>query len=430
MTDDGELLSADDARILALESSVLTGHTLKLMIVAPGEPLDLSTLRASVQGRLDAQPRALQRVEGGGAGEPPRWVAVEDFDIADHVRRRAGTECATAEDLRRTVSALMSEHLDRGRPLWTLDLIGPLADGSEAIAARMHHAMVDGIAGMRFLEAILLDPHDVAVSGPAAPEASVPVSVSDPAPSVHVSLPAVLAREFGQPGSRSPFDRPISGARDLAFTVAPLAGLKAIGASRPEHATVNDVLLAAVAGGLRTWLGHHGADLDLRAQVPVSLHHRDEDAATPGNHDSFINVDLEIAAPDPLDRLDRISARTRTEKQSGDAALLYELFHALGAMPAMDAIVHRVADSSREFSLAISNVPGPRVPVAVAGRRVERLFSSSEPGAHHALRVAAISHADEIGIGFCTDPAAVPRVDALAEAVGEAYGELHRAALG
>lgn len=431
MTDDGELLSADDARILALESSVLTGHTLKLMILVPGEPLDLSALRATVLSRLVDQPRALQRVQGGGAGEPPRWVTAEDFDIAEHVRRRAGAECATTEDLRRVVSALMSEHLDRGRPLWTLDLIGPLADGSEAIAARMHHAMVDGIAGMRFLETILLDPHEGVEPGLAAHEPPVPgASVPDPVPSAHISLPAVLAREFGQPGSRSPFDRPISGARDLAFTVAPLAGLKAIGASRPRHATVNDVLLAAVAGGLRTWLGRHGAHLDLRAQVPVSLHHRDEDAAAPGNHDSFINVDLEIAAPDPLDRLDRISARTRTEKQSGDAALLYELFHALGTMPTVDAIVHRVADSSREFSLAISNVPGPRVPVAVARRRVERLFSSSEPGAHHALRIAAISHADEIGIGFCTDPAAVPRVDALAEAVGEAYGELHRAALG
>lgn len=426
MTDDGELLSEDDARILALESSVLTGHTLKLMILAPGVSLDLPALRANVLSRLDAEPRALQRVEAGGAGARPRWVAAEDFDVAEHVRRRAGTECATAEDLRRTVSGLMSEHLDRSRPLWTLDLVGPLADGREAIAARMHHAMVDGIAGMRFLEAILLDPHEGTARESPVPEASV----HDAAPSAHVGLPAVLAREFGQPGSRSPFDRPISGARDLAFTVAPLAGLKAIGASRPSHATVNDVLLAAVAGGLRTWLGRHGAHLDLRAQVPVSLHLRDEDGAARGNHDSFINVDLEIAAPDPLHRLDRISARTRTEKQSGDAALLYDLFHALGAMRAMDAIVHRVADSSREFSLAISNVPGPRVPVAVAGRRVERLFSSSEPGAHHALRIAAISHADEIGIGFCTDPVAVPRVDALAEAVGEAYGELHRAALG
>lgn len=429
VTDHGEFLSADDARILALESSVLTGHTLKLMILAPGEPLDLEALRASVAQRLGAEPRALQRVElGAGA---PRWVAAEGFDIAHHVRRRAGGERAAPEGLRRVVSELMSEHLDRARPLWTLDLIGPLADGSEAIAARMHHAMVDGIAGMRFLEAILLDVHDASRHDVSPRDAApAPVYPSTSGANEWLRLPEVIARELGRPGSKSPFDRPITGARDVAFAVAPLDGLKAIGASRPQHTTVNDVLLAAVAGGLDAWLDTHGAHLDLRAQVPVSLHHRDEDASAAGNHDSFINVDLELGTSDPLRRLDRISARTRTEKQAGDAALLYDLFHALGAIPGTGAVAHRVADSPREFSLAVSNVPGPRMPVAVAGRRVGRLFSSSEPGAHHALRIAAISHADEIGIGFCTDPTAVPRVEALAEAVSFAYQELHRAALG
>jgi WS/DGAT/MGAT family acyltransferase len=320
----------------------------------------------------------------------------------------------------------MSEHLDRSRPLWTLDLIGPLADGSEAIAARMHHAMVDGIAGMPFLEAILLDPHDAPPHAAGIAAASAPSSAANE----WIRLPEVITRELGRPGSKSPFDRPITAARDVAFTVAPLDGLKAIGATRPHRATINDVLLAAVAGGLDAWLGTHAAHLDLRAQVPVSLHGRDEDASGAGNHDSFINVDLELGISDPLRRLDRISARTRTEKQAGDAVLLYDVFHALGTVPALDALAHRIADSSRQFSLAISNVPGPRVPVAVAGRRVDRLFTSSEPGAHHALRIAAISHADEMGIGFCTDPSAVPRVEALAEAVGRAYGELHRAALG
>jgi diacylglycerol O-acyltransferase / wax synthase len=160
MPDDGDRLSVDDARILALESAVLTGHTLKLMILSPGIPLDLQSLRESVSARLLSEPRALERVEAGRTGSAPCWVHAEHFDIADHVRRREGSGCATQEDLRRTVSALMSEHLDRSRPLWTFDLIGPLADGSEAIAARMHHAMVDGIAGTRFLEAVLLDPHD------------------------------------------------------------------------------------------------------------------------------------------------------------------------------------------------------------------------------------------------------------------------------
>jgi hypothetical protein len=242
-------------------------------------------------------------------------------------------------------------------------------------------------------------------------------------------MPGAIARELGRPGSRSPFDKPVTIARELAFTAAPLAGLKAIGSSRPAHATVNDVLLAAVSGGLRTWLGaRHG--VDVRAQVPVSLHHRGEGAADLGNRDSFINVDLFLAETDPLRRLDRISAHTRTEKQLDDAALMYDLFHALGRLGPAGELVHRIAGSPREFSVAVSNVPGPRDVVSVAGRPVHQLFTSAEPAAHHALRISAISNAGEVGIGFCTDPTALPDVHALADAVGDSYRELERAASG
>ncbi|WP_382310062.1 wax ester/triacylglycerol synthase domain-containing protein [Herbiconiux sp. UC225_62] len=423
MADEGDRLSEDDARILALESAVLAGHTLKLMILAPGTPLDLEALRRSVSARLAEQPRATQRVVTDSAGEA-RWVPAIGFDITQHVRRRAGTECATPDDLRRILGDLMSEHLDRSRPLWTLDLIGPLADGTEAIAARLHHAMVDGIAGLRFLEGILLDPRDA----PMHPVGTRASEDEDARRDEWRRMPGVVVRELVHPGSRSPFDRPITMAREVAFTAAPLDGLKAIGASRPAHATVNDVLLAVVSGGLRTWLDEHHPGLDLRARVPVSLHHRDEDTTAPGNRDSFIDVDLFLAEPDPLRRLDRISARTRTEKQRDDAALLYDLFHALGRLGRAGELAERMAGSAREFSVAISNVPGPRDPVAVAGRRVEQLFSSSEPAAHHALRVAAISNAGEVGIGFCTDPTALPRVHALADAVAASYRDLSRAA--
>ncbi|GGF17637.1 wax ester/triacylglycerol synthase domain-containing protein [Subtercola lobariae] len=425
MNAEADRLSPDDARILALESAVLTGHTLKLMIVAPGTPVDLDALRTSVLARVARQPRALQRVEPATADTPARWATAEHFDIAQHVRRRAGTDCATEKDLRRTVSTLMSEHLDRDRPLWTLDLIGPLADGREAIAARMHHAMVDGIAGMRFLDEILLDPHEIPVHA-----VGVSASIRPPDHQPWWRLPEAVARELGRIGPRSPFDKPITVAREVAFTSAPLAELKAIGASRPTHATVNDVLLAVVAGGLHGWLAGRDALADVRAQIPVSLHHREEQSTELGNHDSFINVDLPLAEPDPLRRLDLISSQTRTEKKQGDAALLYELFHALGSDRAVGEFARRIAGSSREFSVAISNVPGPRVAVSVAGRRVEQLYTSAEPGTHHALRISAISNEAHVGIGFCTDPTALPGIDGLAEGVGRAYAELRGAALG
>jgi hypothetical protein len=428
MTADPHGLSPDDTRILGLESAVLTGHTLKLIVLSPGAPLDLDRLRASVEARLPSQPRARERVDTADAREP-RWVPDDDFDITQHVRRRVGTECTTDDELRLTVSALMSEHLDRSRPLWTLDLIGPLADGREAIAARLHHAMVDGIAGIRFLESILLDPHDApthsAGGRPAAPRLS-------PLDELR-RMPAALERELGRPGGRSPFDKPVTSARELSFTAIPLTGLRDIGSARPAHATVNDVLLAVVAGGLRDWLGgsatssRHRPVPDLRAQIPVSLHHRDEGSTELGNRDSFINVDLALHETDPLRRLDHISAQTRTEKQLDDAALLYDLLHALGRFGPAGEWANRIASDPHEFSVAVSNVPGPRVPVSVAGRPVERLFSSSEPGARHALRIAAISDADTMGIGFCTDPTALPGISSLAAATEAAYAALRTA---
>lgn len=421
--DESNELAPDDARILGLESDAIMGHTLKLVILEPGAgPVDIELMRARVADRLTAQPRARQRVDT--SGERPRWVEAPAFDIGDHVRPYPA-QCATQADLWAAVSALMSEHLDRERPLWTLDIIGPLDDGRLAIAARIHHAMADGIAGVRFLHDVLFDP-----------DPQVPAAVDAPGmkPEQHTGLltelrrmPATLHRELGHLGSQSPLDRPISGSRELAFSVSTLAEMKAIGAALSPSATVNDVLLAAIAGGLRRWLGESP---HLRAQIPVSLHHRADADGVAGNLDSFINVDLPLAEDDPMKRLDLIRSQTAVRKQRDDAQELYDFLHALGRMPRIGGAFQRLADSSREFSLSISNVPGPPAAVGVDGRRVENLFSSSEPGAHHALRISAISCAGTVGIGLCADPQALPGMGALADAIDASLAELRGAALG
>lgn len=416
VNDDFDHLSPDDVRILDVESAVITGQTLKLVVLeAAADPLDLESLRTTVSSRIHSQPRATQRVDVSSA--PPRWIESAGFDIGDHIRAYPGTDCATQADLWRIVSQLMSEHLDRSRPLWAFDVIGPLEDGRQAIAARLHHAMADGIAAVRFLDSLLFDDHAPAPTRPAAEILSPRAS--------GWRMPAAVVRELGHRGSSSPFDRPITIARELAFTGATIADMKRIGESRPQGATVNDVLLAIVAGGLRTWLeAHDTLGRHLRAQIPVSLHRRDEGSAALGNRDSFINVDLPIGEADCLTRLDRISAETRQRKQLDDADELYEFFHALGRVKRIEKVARRLAGSAREFSLSISNVPGPRSPIGVAGRRVQHLFSSSEPGAHHALRISAISCAGDFGIGVCGDPTALPHLTQLAEAIESSYREL------
>jgi WS/DGAT/MGAT family acyltransferase len=427
--DDPDRLSDDDARILELESATITGHTLKLLVLEQGSgALDLGALRDAVVQRLSREPRATQRVDTSGSA--PRWVDATDFDICDHVRRWSSPECVSQADLWRAVSGLMSEHLDGDRPLWVFDVIGPLGDGREAIAARIHHAMADGIAAVRFLEAVLWDAALDLQEGPRPGRRPAPAAVRSWVGEAF-RMPGAVLRELGHPGSRSPFDRPITASRELAFTVAPLAEVKAIGASRRTHATVNDVLLAIVAGGLRTWLGVSQAlARHLHAQVPVSLHHRDEGAGELGNRDSFINIDLPLAEADPLVRLDLITAETSVRKHLGDAEELYDLFHALGRMKHIGTALQRLAKNPREFSVSVSNVPGPPSPVSVGGRNVAHLFSSSEPAAHHALRISAISCAGDIGIGLCTDPQALPDVARLAVAIENSYNELRDAAFG
>lgn len=410
-----EPLSPADARILALESDVVRGHALKLLVLEPGEAVDLAALRASVAERLPAFPRGRQVVVDDDDG--PTWIDVGEVEVAEHVRRYAADDPAA---LRAVVGRLMSEPLDRSRPLWTIDLIGPLADGREAVAVRLHHALADGLTAVRFLETVDFEPHD-------APAHEV--GIRDPAArptrwSEWERMPVTLARELGHPGSHSPFDRPLTARRALAFVDVPLAEARDVGASRSAHATVNDVLLAVIAGALRRRLRHHGHTPRVNAQVPVSLHEKGEDAAASGNRDSFVDVGLHLHEPDDLRRLDLLSAEMRARKKGRDARALDRLFQALASAGPLGTLARGLADDPREFALAISNVPGPRVAVAVAGRRVGHVYTSSEPGPRHALRVAAISNDRWLGVGFCVDPAAVPDVDLLADAAHDAWEAL------
>ncbi len=423
-----ERLSPDDAHILALESPAIAGHTLKVLVLEPAvEPLDLERLRASVDARLPEGSRGRDRVElGPGGAIDAHWEADDQFDVAAHVRRREGTAGVDEDGAWAAASEIMSERLDHARPLWAIDLVGPLDDGRELIVVRIHHAMADGITCVRFLSEVLWDEHA------GEPPKAKPSPAGAPAAPEHQSrlgelarLPGAVGRELGHRASRTALAKRIGSRRELAFTAVPLAELRAIGKTRPGHVTVNDVFLAGVAGGLRDWLASGARRLPrLRAQIPVSLHHRGESATELGNRDSFFNVDLPLRETDPVLRLERINAETERRKELGDAEELYELFHALSRFHHIDRAVQRIAAGPGEFSLSISNVPGPRAALTVDGRTVERLCSVAEPADGHALRISAISCGGNVGIGLCTDPEAVEGVGELAHAIDHALVEL------
>jgi diacylglycerol O-acyltransferase len=441
-----ERLSQDDAQILRLESRVIKGHTGKVLIVAPGSDgraLSVDRLRDQVRERIGAFPRLGQRVE-----EPrlrlgrPAWVEAPNVDLDWHVAEPDHADPLSDDELRRAVGDLLSERLDHTRPLWRFDAL-PLTGERTALVGRIHHAMADGVSAIRLVAGLLWDAEAGSASSP--PPTQTPTSASTtgspagaaPAPRpagsearearILIRLPRALWREL-RPGADSDLDRHIGPAREVAWTSFPLERLKRIEHGGSDGVTVNDVVLAVVAGGLRRWLG--GGDRspgDLRVQCPVSLHAREEAGEQLGNRDSFMNLDLPISEPDPAARLRLINTETSERKLGHDADTLYAFFHALGRFRPLYRGVTRLTSGPREFALSVSNVPGPRQRALILGHAVEQFSSFAEPADRHALRVSVISHAGELAFGLCSDPEAISDLDDLRGALADSIAELEGA---
>jgi len=433
---------------------------MKLAIAEPGpegQAVTVERLRERVEARLGGLARARQRL----APTPlrlatPAWVDDASFDIRNHVRL-ASEPIGDQEALIGFVGKAMAERLDHERPLWCVDVVGPDDGGRTALVIRVHHCLADGVTALRMLSQLLWDGDDGGEPGSSQPWRPEPTpararmlasgvasrlrdagdavatgarSVASPrrwrqAGRELAALPGTLRRELWPLGADTAFDRRIGGDREVAFTACELEDLKRIEHSFGTGVTVNDVVLAVVAGAIRGWLGtHHEPAEAMRVQVPVSMHHRDEDAASLGNRDSFLFCDLPISEPDPRKRLEAINAETRSRKAHHDPDELYSFFHSLSHIQPLYKLASSVASGPREFALSVSNVPGPRDPVRVLGASVTELYSVAEPADRHALRASVVSLAGRMGFGFCTDPGAVPGVAELADGLDASLEEL------
>ena len=409
-------LSPEAQRILALENETVAGHTCK--VIELGGPLDIDRLRASIAERLPRAPKLSMRLsETDGV---PWWVPDPQVEMAAHVvgsgRAAAGDEAGFLA----AVSAIFAQHLDRSRPLWRIDVIPRIPGGGSALVWRIHHALADGLTAMRMAGTVLWDEAPAGGAAPRVPPGHIgPAGESGPA-AHHHPLDGLLSavREAPQPWLRSPFDGHIDGRRAVALTTAGLDRLRQV-AGAADGATVNDAVLAVVAGGLRRWLEtHHGHLGTVRVKVPVSLHSPPltpgEGGAEPGNRDSFFCLDLPLGSADPLERLAAIRRATRVRKQGHDAQHLDALMRGLAHTPQLSRFADRILAHPRSFALNVSNVPGPRRPVRVLGVPVRALYSLAEIREHHALRVAVVSLADSLNFGLVADPTLLDDVDQLA----------------
>jgi WS/DGAT/MGAT family acyltransferase len=392
--------------------------------------LRLDDIRTAIAGRLHRVPRLRQVMHRPRAGlGGPLWVDAADFDLADHVRVRPLVGAAGEDDLLRGCAQLRNTPLDRSRPLWQLWLLPGLADGRVGMFLRLHHVIADGVAGVALIGG-LLDGTGGAVAG------KTPSWTPRPAPSTRALLadnvrrsraavtaaaaritrpvgtvrairgawPAMHEVLMGERAPRTSLNRPFTGERRLALVRARLDAAKRC--ARAHEATVNDVVLAVVAGGLRDLLVHRGEPVDgvnLLAAIPVSLHHRVPGEAK-GNLDGGMVVPLPVGEPDPAVRLRLIAADTARRKLIPRTPL----FGGILGVAAVQRAVARTMTRQRRANIYVANVPGPPGRLYLAGAALGEVFPVVPLMGNIGLGVGVLSYAGQLNFTVVADRAGFP----------------------
>ncbi len=421
------------------------------LVLEPGASVTREDLCHRIEERIHLLPRYRQRLEQPGLGlAAPVWVDDEDFDVRWHVRSATARSPGATSDLAAYIGDEASRRMDRSRPLWELHLVEGLSRERVAVVPKMHHALLDGMAALG-VGMILLDPSRDPLPVDAPPEPWAPrrhpmprqlarmatrpltraqrVTI-DATMRVLEASPRSTANDFWRaaetlselgrlslPAPDLPINRPISASRSFAMARAPLVGVKA--AARAAGATVNDVVLAAVAGMLAGYLGEAGVDVqalsrDPVALVPVSV--RDEGGGTLGNRFSLVFVDLPVGETDAGRRIVALNERTSAAKRSGRVAAGSLIVEAAGFGPPLVAsLLARASGDRSPFNIVVSNIPGPQFPLYMSGARV----LSAHPviplnPATQGLSVGVLSYDGTLCFGLTADRDLDPPVERAA----------------
>ncbi len=387
--------------------------------------------------RLHLVPRFRQRVVRPRRGlGGPIWVDQASFDLGDHVKVRALPAGSDEDALLRAAEAIRRHRLDMARPLWEAWLLPGLSRGRVGLFLRFHHVIGDGRAALTTLGAL------ADTDSSAMPEGSSPW-VPAPPPSARAlladnvrrrlagvfavvrdlsrprgglrklgaALPATRELMAEEPGDETSLNRVIGPDRRFAIVRDSLRDVRAIG--RANGATVNDVLLAATAAGLRALLVHRGgpvADVTLRILVPVSLRGRLHGAVT-GNHISQMVVPLPIGTTDPVDRLRAIAAETTLRKGRTRNPPTFLFRFGVVRRLVLRAIV------GQRVNVTSASLIGPRQPFYLGGARVLDLFPMLNLIGNQTIGVGAISYAGSFEICITADGSAVPDIEVITDGI-------------
>lgn len=443
-----------DVMNLRMERPETPAHVAGLCVVEagplldPSGELDLATIRRRLDRRLARAPELRRVVHGPwplcGA---PLWVDDPAFSINRHVDAARvappGDEAALLEATER----LLRRPLDRSRPLWELWFLTGLQGGRLAALFKIHHAMVDGLAAVALLTA-LLDAEAGAADPPArawrpAPRPSPAALLADNLRLRAAAVASVARRPLRQ--ARRAASALADTASALRLPSAPRTSINTVpGAGRriravhldleqartaahAHGARVNDVVLAVVTGGVRELLAFRGElrpGLELRASVPYALRRADA-ARELGNAVGAILVSLPVGEPDPVRRLERIAAATAAAKTAQHPAYAAGLAGCLAAWGLLLPFVRR----QRMVNLFATNVPGPRDALYLLGARIEEVLPITDLAGNVAVTFAALSYCGRLDLVADADANAFADIEVLAAGMRRAWTELTHPAL-
>ena len=459
-------MSPLDAMFLHLEDGVSHMHIASVLIL-DGPPPAYDDFAAMVEGKLPLVPRYRQvvRFVPFQLGRPV-WVDDPHFNLAYHVRHTALPAPGGEDELARLVGRVMSQQLDRTKPLWELWMVEGLRGNRWALLSKTHHSIVDGVSGTELLTVLL----DAAVDAPIP--ASEPWAPA-PAPSaVALAVDAVASMARSQveqlravrAAARVP-QQAFAQLREVLTGLAALAGIVPVppasslnGAIGPHRryawatttvddikrirkglgGTFNDVILAAITAGFRTLLESRGESTDrvVRTLVPVSVRGRDDTgrAVGDGTYDNRVSAmfaELPVGVADPVDRLQIVRDQLAGLKESKQAVAGEALTSLSGfAPPILLAVGTRIATKAaqRNINTITTNVPGPQIPLYVLGRRMRTALPYVPLGVQCRIAVAIFSYDGQVNFGVTGDYDTASDIDVLCVGIEHGMTELLRRA--
>jgi WS/DGAT/MGAT family acyltransferase len=424
--------------------------------------IDVERIRHYVESRLHLIPRYRQVLAWTPLVNQPVWVDDQHFNIDYHVRHTSLPRPGDDRQLKRLSGRVMSQQLDRAKPLWEMWIIEGLAGGDRfAIMTKVHHCMIDGMSSVDLLEVLLTPKPTEApesgprwiprplpgrwqmlwseaqrwVSGPLGAVRSFPgllAEVRDPRSDVRTMLRATrdALRSTLRQVTDTPLNRPIGPHRRFDWLRMDLGAVKDV--KHRLGGTLNDVVLATVAGAVQRFLEHRRVNVDVltfRVMAPVSVRTGGERGTAIGNRVSAWMVDLPIAERDPRQRLERIRATTERLKETKQA-LGAEILTRVGEWTpsTLLSLGARMATRTLPFNLVVTNVPGPQVPLYLLGARMIDNYGQIPLVDYLGLGIVLFSYAGSLCWGFTADWDLVPDLDEFVRAIEASFAELREAA--